>query len=494
MTFLRKSLLTLISTSLGLFCLSQDAFARHSHSHSSPSQTIVGLYSLQNTIANTINNVSPDLNMGIYIRSMKDESTVYARNASSYFVPASILKVMTAESALLYLGSSYHFSTNFLTDAPNITNGVLNGNLYLVHSGDPSLTYFDLTDLMQNLKAKHIQKIAGNVFIDTTAYDQEMYGPGWISNDKSFCYAAPISASIINHNCLIFQIAPSKRVGRAANIIENSQYFVGGIQNNVVTKPRGTRACSVRLNGPNETGISVSGCLPKGHSTEGVSTVITDIIHYNKSLTQNLFQRYGIQIMGHILPGVANSRLPVIASHQSIPLRDLLSEMLKKSDNIIAGSVFKKMGELYNRQPGSWENASSAVKQILKQKIGVNTWGMNIVDGSGLSRNNQITPFQMMQVLDFAYHDQLTNYDFISALPIAGIDGTLKNRMKNIAWKVRAKTGTMSGVVALAGYAITKDKEPLAFVIIINGRLGMGWRYKEMENSIVTELANFSRS
>ena len=138
-------------------------------------------------------------------------------------------------------------------------------------------------------------------------------------------------------------------------------------------------------------------------------------------------------------------------------------------------------------------NGSIAVKQILKQKIGVDVNSMNIVDGSGLSRNNKITPSQMMQVLDYAYHDSATNYYFISSLPIAGIDGTLKNRMKNIAWKVRAKTGTMSGVVALAGYVITKDKEPLAFVIIINGHLGMGWKYKEMENKIVTELANYSQ-
>lgn len=489
MKILRKISITLICClSLLATCLPASANA------SSLPPVIYGTQNLDAWINQTINAVNPDLNAGVYVRSMRTGETLYIRNNHSLFVPASILKILTAESALLYLGAEYHFSTNFMTDATSIDNGVLNGNLYLVHSGDPSLTYNDLTDLLQELQARHIQRVTGNIYIDTTAYDQEIYGPGWISNDTRFCYAAPISASIINHNCLVLEVAPAKTVGHSASILESSQNYVGGIQNSVITKPRGTRSCYIKLNGPNESGISISGCLPKGHHNEGVATVVTDIVHYNKSLIQSLFQRYGIQINGHILPGVAPENVTVVASHQSQPLHELLSEMLKKSDNIIAGSVFKKMGELYSKKPGSWENGSLAVTDILKQKIGIDTWGMRIVDGSGLSRDNQISPAQMMQVLDFAYHDNTTNYYFISALPIAGIDGTLKHRMKNIAWKVRAKTGTMSGVVALAGYAITKDNEPLAFVIIINGRLGMGWRYKDMENTIVTELANYSRA
>ncbi|HSW71039.1 MAG TPA: D-alanyl-D-alanine carboxypeptidase, partial [Gammaproteobacteria bacterium] len=115
--------------------------------------------------------------------------------------------------------------------------------------------------------------------------------------------------------------------------------------------------------------------------------------------------------------------------------------------------------------------------------------------GSGLSRYNQITPAQMMQVLDFAYHHIGTNYEFISALPIAGIDGTLKHRMYNIARKVRAKTGTMTGigVVSLAGYAIGGNKEPIAFVIMVNGRRGSGWTYKELEDKIATLLTQYQR-
>jgi serine-type D-Ala-D-Ala carboxypeptidase/endopeptidase (penicillin-binding protein 4) len=168
--------------------------------------------------------------------------------------------------------------------------------------------------------------------------------------------------------------------------------------------------------------------------------------------------------------------------------------MLKKSDNIIAGALFKKLGQLYSRQPGSWENGSLAVSQILAKNAGVNISGMRILDGSGLSPDNLATPQQMMQVLEFAFHHQATSEEFMSALPIAGIDGTLKHRMGNIARKIRAKTGTISGVVGLAGYAQSADKEALGFVIIINGSKGYGWRYKTLEDKIATALTRYKRS
>lgn len=444
-------------------------------------------------INHAISDVDPNLNIGIVVKSMKYGDVLYTRNAQKTFVPASILKVFTAEAALLYLGSDYKFQTNFYTDSPKINNGVINGNLYLVHSGDPSLTYKDLIELMDTLKAQQIHQINGNVYIDTTAYDDINYGPGWIWDDTRYCYAAPISASIINHNCLSFHVAPGKAVGNAANIIENSNFFYTPIQNSVTTKPANTRSCYIRLTTNPDSTIFINGCLPKGHYGEGISTVISDVIEYNKALLRTLFRRSGVQVLGNISSGTAPAKLTIVASHVSKPLHELLTEMLKKSDNIIAGSVFKKLGETYTKKPGSWENGSVAVSKILAKTAGVNTSDMNVLDGSGLSRFNKITPKQMLHVLDFAYHNNATNYDFISGLPVAGVDGTLKHRLGNIAWKVRAKTGTMKGVNALAGYAMTRDKEPLAFVIIVNGQHSMGWRYKELEDVIVTALTKYSR-
>ena len=221
---------------------------------------------------------------------------------------------------------------------------------------------------------------------------------------------------------------------------------------------------------------------------------MTDAVQYNKMLLSDLFRRAGIKINGEITAGTAQPDLSTLATHESKPLQQLISDMLKKSDNIIAGSLLKKMGEIFTRSPGTWENGGNAVEHILSQKASVDIWRMNIIDGSGLSRYNQVTPSQMLQVLDFAFHNYATNYDFISALPIAGVDGTLKHRMRNILRKVRAKTGTMSGIVSLAGYTVSADKEPIAFVIMVNGRNGYGWKYREMEDKIVTLLTKYKRA
>ncbi len=455
------------------------------------------IYGKQNLIA-TLNRITAgsdrNADVGIQIKAMHSGDLLYSKNAHDLFVPASIMKILTAEAALLYLGPNYTFPTRLLTDATSINRGIIHGNVYLVHSGDPSLTYTDLTDLLVALKSQNIQGITGNVYIDTTAYDQANLGPGWMSHDKQYCYAAPINASIINHNCLSFKIAPSRIGGQRANIIANPHYYYSGIANSVMTNRSGrarSRFCSMQLNTTINNGIAISGCIPKGHYVWGASTVIADIIGYNKSLLHWLFRRYGIQVSGDITAGSAPSGLSTIAVHQSKPLYLLVKEMLKKSDNIIAGSLFKKMGELYSNQPGSWQNGSIAVKGVLAQKAEVDSYQMTILDGSGLSPDNRIKPSQMMQVLNFAFHNQPTNYQFISALPIAGIDGTLKHRLYNVARRVRAKTGTIKGVVSLAGYAVNKDKEVIAFVIIVNGHHGNIWKYRKMEDEIVTALANY---
>jgi serine-type D-Ala-D-Ala carboxypeptidase/endopeptidase (penicillin-binding protein 4) len=472
---------------------SQSHEIRKSHEHSK-NHSINGPDALTAELNDIVRSVDAIALVGIDIKSMKYGDTMYTKNDQHLFTPASIMKMMTAEAALLYLGPDYKFPTTVLTDAQGMNNGIINGNIYLVHSGDPTLTYNDLTDLMVTLRSQQIQGIAGNVYIDNTAYDQSNYGPGWEWDDKRSCFAAPINASIINHNCLSLQMTPGSRPGRAANVIESSHYYYAAISNAVMTKQAHTRTCYVQLGINENNTISLSGCMPKGNYVWGFSTTISDVMQYNKSLIQSLFKRFAIHVNGNVKEGAAPPNLSAIATHQSKPLNVLIKTMLKMSDNIIAGSLFKKMGEYYTRQPGSWERGGLAVKKILSDKASVNITELNVIDGSGLSRDNKVKPAQMMQVLDYAFHNGPTRYEFISSLPIAGVDGTLKHRLYNVAGRVRAKTGTMQGVVSLAGYVVNKDKEPIAFVIIVNGRNGNIWKYREMEDKIVTALANYSRN
>jgi serine-type D-Ala-D-Ala carboxypeptidase/endopeptidase (penicillin-binding protein 4) len=388
--------------------------------------------------------------IGVFIKSLKTGEVLYLRNVYQPLMPASIMKILTAEAALLYLGSDYRFSTQLLTDASGVKNGVLQGNLYIVLSGDPTLVYSDLNELMGSLQDRGITAISGHVYIDNTAYDQHFYGPGWINKDKAFCYGAPISASIINHNCPPVSVHVTREAGRKKKVMTVNFY---------------------------------SDAIANG--------VVTDIPEYNRALFKSILNKLGVEVYGSVTFGPAPRSLSLIAVHNSDPLPELVKDMLKKSDNVIAGALFKKLGQLYTNRPGSWENGGLAVSQILASQAGVKTTGMRLMDGSGLSVNNLATPAQFMQVLQFAYRNSKTSDHFISALPISGVDGTLKRRMGNIPRRIRAKTGTISGVVSLAGYATSYNKEDLAFVIMINGNKGLNWRFKSLEDKIATAMTRY---
>lgn len=455
------------------------------------STTIHGSVNLQYKINQILNENEDSAEIGVYVKSMRTGEVLYTHNINRPLIPASTAKIFTAEAALLFLGADYRFSTQLLTDAKSYKNGVLQGNLYVVLTGDPTLTYSQLMELASTLKALNITSIAGNVYIDNSAYDQSFYGPAWTAKDKKACYGAPISASIINHNCLPIKITPARIPGKSALILKSPKYFYPSIKNSVITEVKRLRTCGVRLSKNSNAMITIEGCMHKGRDATGISYVVTDVSQYNRALFKSLLSHLSVRVYGTIAFGAAPDNLILIGQHASQPLSALVKDMLKKSDNVIAGALFKKVGQLYFNRPGSWENGSLALKNILMKNAHLDLTGMRVLDGSGLSPANVVTPVQMMQLLDFAYHHAPTNNAFVTALPIAGVDGTLKHRMGNIARKVRAKTGTISGVTTLAGFAVTKDQDAVAFVVMINGRKGKNWHYKNIEDNIATYLTQY---
>jgi D-alanyl-D-alanine carboxypeptidase/D-alanyl-D-alanine-endopeptidase (penicillin-binding protein 4) len=261
-----------------------------------------------------------------------------------------------------------------------------------------------------------------------------------------------------------------------------------------MTKSNRGRDCGLRLGADLGSLIALEGCVGAGTYGWGLSYVISDPASYNKALVKGVLRQLNIGFNGPVILQRSPGRLALIGAHESKPLSELVHYMLKKSDNVIAAALFKKLGQLYFRQQGSWENGSLAVSRILNKSTRMSTLGLRITDGSGLSKENLITSAQMMHALDYAFHQPRVGDTLYAGLPIAGVDGTLKMRMGHLGRRVHAKTGTISGVVSLAGYAIAANQEPLAFVIIVNGQRGLGWRYKSMEDKLVTALTKFNRT
>jgi D-alanyl-D-alanine carboxypeptidase/D-alanyl-D-alanine-endopeptidase (penicillin-binding protein 4) len=304
---------------------------------SSPA-VIYGTSQLASELNRIIQADNVNANVSVYVKSMQHGDSLYALNVNQPLTPASTLKIFTAEAALLFLGGNYRFSTQLLTDAKTIKNGILQGNLYVILSGDPTLTYDDLGNLLLSLKAQGVQAISGNVYIDNTAYDESFYGPGWEWKDRDYCYGAPISASIINQNCLSFKLTPAKVKGRPAQVTTSSKLFYPPIKNSVMTTTN-RRGCSVRLSKDMSSGININGCMPMGKYAWGVSYVVTDIPDYNRTLFKSLLNQLAINVFGSVTFGTAPNHLSLVGSHNSKPLRVLVNEMLKKSDNVIAGAI-----------------------------------------------------------------------------------------------------------------------------------------------------------
>ena len=208
------------------------------------------------------------------------------------------------------------------------------------------------------------------------------------------------------------------------------------------------------------------------------------------TVLKGMLQREGIIVNGEVSDGMVPPGAVVIATHLSPPLADILKLMNKPSDNAIAELIFKTLGAEVKGEPGTWQKGRQVIGEFLEE-IGA---AFRVVDGSGLSRYNLVTTELLVNLLVFVYNDFELMPDYVASLPIAGVDGTLKNRMKGMhAEKVlRAKTGTLSGVSALAGYTVTANGEVLAFSILISHYAGPAAPARRIQDTIGNRLTRWS--
>lgn len=199
-------------------------------------------------------------------------------------------------------------------------------------------------------------------------------------------------------------------------------------------------------------------------------TINSPVLYVARTI-RRLFRKQGVIFKGKILTGMTPENTEIIATHESAPLHELVTFMMKYSDNLYADSFFKTLGVYYFGAPGTWEKGQKAVKEFLENVIQLSPKNYTIVDGSGLSRQNRLSPNHFNTILRWAY-DHCGHFDFfLNSFPQAGTDGTLKKRLLSLSdnAQVQAKTGQLSGVNSLSGY-ITHPEETFMFTILINGK------------------------
>ncbi|MDQ8039186.1 MAG: D-alanyl-D-alanine carboxypeptidase/D-alanyl-D-alanine-endopeptidase [Rickettsiella sp.] len=432
--------------------------------------------------------------VGVAVQSLSTGKILYQYHANDRFIPASTLKLFTAIAALDYLGPNYQFKTQFLTNTgAKIVDGVLKGNLYIKFSGDPYLTLEDLKDMFDSLKAQHIKRVQGNIVIDDTVIDKNTWPPGRVIDDKIFCYAAPVTATIINRNCFSLSVKPNK-LTHPTVIKSNSN--LGIIIDNQAVTTRSKRS-SYSLDLKPSTVHASNHYILRGYLSPKRGPLSFAVALQNPNLATygilaGLLRKYSIH-HNNIVYGKTPLISKMLAENSSPELSFMIKNMLKKSDNLIADSLLKKLGEQYFSAQGSWKTGRNAVQAILASKTGISFKNVIMADGSGLSLNDIATPNDFVKLLGFAYTRLPENELLFESLPSSGRDGTLKNRLGGYELgKIHAKTGSMHGISSLAGYLRTSNNQILAFAILINdsipGKNNQGG-YRLMENRICEFLA-----
>ncbi|MGB9197068.1 MAG: D-alanyl-D-alanine carboxypeptidase/D-alanyl-D-alanine-endopeptidase, partial [Terriglobales bacterium] len=470
---------------------------------------------LQERISALLN--SPDLAhgfWGIEVASLATGETLYSQNSDKLFTPASNTKLFTTAAALALIGPEYKFRTTVETTGTLDRHGRLNGDLVLVGHGDPNLSGrelpYDLKTqrnddplvaleaLADALVTKGLKFVDGDVVADDSYFAFERYGEGWSQDDLVWADGAPVSALTVNDNVVFVKILPADRAGEKAFVSVNPFADYYRIDNRIVTTPAGTGRKFYVNREPGSTVVTLWGNLALDDPGTTEALAIEEPAEFAAGLFRQLLEKRGIVIYGHertrhtelaslstfTATAIAPSRggsddgpgldrpmksdQPIaLASYESKPLVDDVRVINKVSQNLHAEILLRLLGR-ERGNAGTVESGLEVIRQFLTQ-AGIASDQYAFYDGSGLSRQNLVTPQAIVRLLRYA-STQPWGAAYKSSFPVAGVDGSLAERLTaaRLQKRVKAKTGSLSGVRALSGYATTDSGETVVFSIMSN--------------------------
>ncbi len=443
---------------------------------------------------------------GVMVQSLETGEVFYRQNAEKLFMPASNNKLVTAAVALARLGSDYRFHTRIATNGSVLEDGTLSGDVVVCGGGDPAISerFFDddptapFRAWSDSLKALGITRIDGDIIGDDDLYDDVHLGPGWSWDYLDSYYAAEIGALLYNEGAVTYWIMPGDSLGASAVVEARPPTEYLRVEYDITTVSDSTGA-EVRFERrPFANDARIWGTIWAGEDTVTRYIAPYDPTMFFVTVLKEILEEEGIEVAGRavdidsLVPESFGDSLATLFVHESPPLGDIVNPFLKRSQNQIGEMLLRHIG-VTDSDTGSVEAGRRAVQATLTG-WGVTESSYIYVDGSGLSRYNYLSPDAIMRVLRVMYrHDEFEA--FYEALPIAGVDGTLRSRMKGTRAEdnVRAKTGYISNARALSGYVTTLDGEMLAFSMIANNFDESVDAAEYLQDLAVERLANFTR-
>ena len=439
---------------------------------------------------------------GIVVHSLDRNERLFELQPRTLLVPASIAKLAAVATAAEAVGWDYRYETTLQATGP-IVDGVLKGDLIVVGSGDPTLggrAGFDQADPFAwaaALVIRGIRRIDGRIIGDDDAVEEPRPQLAWAWDDLGYPSGALFGALNYAENRMTVSVTPGVAAGTPASLSLDPRAASRPLANRVVTGTAGSQQLVWPEQRPGEPFLTIAGSVPAGAAPARLTITVGNPTFWLASVLRGQLQRDGIEVGGDawdiddVMPPPDRSHAEVLLTARSRPLSDIVQPLLKDSINLYAEAVMR-----LNAAPGQPRTNDAALEGFGKRLTawGVPAGAQQQVDGSGLSRRDTMSAEAILTVLQ-RMHDPSGFSPLMTALPIAGVDGTLAERMKGTpaAGNVRAKTGTMSNIRSLAGYVKTRDGETLAFVVMVNNFEGSGATATQALDTIAIRLASFSR-
>lgn len=434
--------------------------------------------------------------IAINIFDLTDSTELYSKNEKLLLRPASNMKLLTSAAALINLGEDYFFETElFHTGA--IEGNILYGDIFVAGGFDPDFTDADLDSFVTLINSLGIKKISGSIYGDISKKDSLYWGKGWMWDDDPEPSAPYLSSLNIDDNSIEVFVNGGE-VGYPADfkLIPNTDY-VQIINNSITVNSNSAEDFLVTRDWVNQKNIVIiEGSVRKSvivDSSDHLTKLnILQPENYFITLFKEKMESNGILIEDSI--GIRT--VPTTAVYLTRITRNIdtvLADLNKESDNLNGEMLIYAMAYQDSGAPASSKNGMAAVKRLI-DSIGLNSEDFSMVDGSGVSHYNLISSELIVDLLKYMYYNQNNLFQlFYNSLAIAGVDGTLKKRMKNTLAQnnVHAKTGTLNGVSNLSGYVTAKNGHLIAFSILIQNFVREYSKARDFQNKICVLLAEY---
>tara|TARA_Y100000294_G_scaffold82057_1_gene77091 strand:- start:6252 stop:7745 length:1494 start_codon:yes stop_codon:yes gene_type:complete len=434
-------------------------------------------------------------NVGVNIYSLDKDKTLYSFQSNRLFAPASNMKLLTTAMALKRMGPDYRFKTRLFATM-RVVEETLNGDLYIKGFGDPNLVSEQMWLLANELRNLPLRKIDGNIIADDSFFDDQQRIKTWEKKGGAEAYNAPLGALSFNFNTVTVHVSPGEKPGDRPVVVVDPDIDFIQIENRAKTVSRSRRSRLIvnRVDRGSHNQITVSGVISVSHSRETYYLNITQPTYYAAKVFKEYLRRAGVEVTGEARVAPVPEDAYGLSNHTSVPLSLILRGLNKFSNNFVAEQILKTIGaELYG-QPGTTENGLRAMEEYMLS-LGHESGQFRVLDGSGLSRQNRLSPDQIVSVLRDMYSNLGVYPEFVSALGVMGRDGNVHKRMNghNGSEKARVKTGTLSFISALSGYFQSADGERFAFSILMNDLKCSNGRAWSLQDRIVREGLKFER-